>query len=363
MRTAIPMRIAARAGETGMPSPSDRATLASPNPTADCLPPAESSVGGGVPRGVTDERLRESEERFHHLVEAVVDYAICMLDADGFVATWNAGARRAKGYAAEEIIGQHFSVFYVPEERADRKPERVLETVRQDGHYEDEGWRVRKDGSRFWAGVTMTAIRNPDRSIAGFAKVTRDLTERKRIAEELRKSEERFRLLVEGVEDYAIYMLDPTGRITTWNKGAERMKGYSAAEIIGQDFARFFPEQGWFSVLGGRDPHGIVRRRPSSHRFCQGDARPHRTARSRREEAGARAGARRARGSGAGGTADPGERGALSWTQRATRDRVRERRGLHHGRGSSRAQRVREQSSGIDVRVRFGGSVDRRRTG
>ncbi|HWP05247.1 MAG TPA: PAS domain S-box protein [Polyangiaceae bacterium] len=192
---------------------------------------------------VAEEELRRAEERFHHLVDAVTDYAIFLLDADGRVATWNAGARRAKGYTEEEIIGQHFSVFYPAEDRAAHKPERILDIVRNEGHYEEEGFRVRKDGSRFWANVNITALRDESGNVTGFAKVTRDLSERKRNEEALRRSEEKFRLLVDGVEDYAIHMLDPQGNVTTWNKGAARTTGYSADEIVGRSFTLFFPPE------------------------------------------------------------------------------------------------------------------------
>ena len=193
--------------------------------------------------GTTVKELRPSEEPFHHLVDAVIDYAIYMLDPDGRVTTWNAGARRAKGYTAEEIIGRHFSVFYTAADRAAGKPERILEAVRQSGHYVEEGWRVRKDGTEFWANVSITLLRDDEGNVRGFAKVTRDLTERNLTEEELRRAEERFRLLVDSVEDYAIYMLDPAGTVTSWNRGAERMKGYRADEIIGQPFSVFFPEE------------------------------------------------------------------------------------------------------------------------
>lgn len=131
----------------------------------------------------TEARLHASEERFHLLVDAISDYAIFMLDPTGHVATWNPGVARIKGYLPEEIVGRHFSVFYTPEDRAAGKPERILEAVRREGRFEDEGWRVRKDGSRFWANVIITALRDGSGAIRGFAKVTRDLTER-RSAEE-----------------------------------------------------------------------------------------------------------------------------------------------------------------------------------
>lgn len=194
-------------------------------------------------RGHTQEQQR-SDERFHYLVDAVTDYAIFVLDAAGYVETWNAGARRTKGYEASEIVGQHFSVFYTPDDRRAGKPQHVLEVVRREGRYEEEGWRVRKDGTHFWASVVVTALRDADGTLTGFAKVTRDLTERRRAEEELRRSEERFRLLVEGVSDYAIYMLDAAGRVTTWNAGAERIKGYTQSEILGSYYGVFFgPEQ------------------------------------------------------------------------------------------------------------------------
>jgi len=193
--------------------------------------------------------LRQSEERFRLLVESVRDYAIFMLDTKGTVLTWNAGAERFKGYRANEIIGQHFSRFYPPEALARGLPQHELDVASETGSFEDEGWRVRKDGSQFWANVVITAMRGSGGRLLGFAKVTRDLTQRRRHEEDLRRSEERFRLLVEGVSDYAIFMLDVNGRVATWNVGAQRIKGYSAEEIIGQHFSIFYPpdvkESGW----------------------------------------------------------------------------------------------------------------------
>src|ERR1700722_235429 len=197
-----------------------------------------ASQGGGK-----KEELRHSEERFRLLVESVRDYAIFMLDPDGHVLTWNAGAQRFKGYRADEIIGQHFSRFYTSEALASGLPKYELKIAGKTGVFEDEGWRVRKDGSLFWANVVITAMRNPEGELVGFAKVTRDLTQRRGHEEELRRSEERFRLLVEGVAEYAIFMLDPNGRVATWNSGAERIKGYTAAEIIGQHFSAFYPDE------------------------------------------------------------------------------------------------------------------------
>ncbi|WP_327754211.1 PAS domain S-box protein [Sphingobium sp. SJ10-10] len=193
-----------------------------------------------------------SGNRFELLVQNVTDYAIYMLSPNGIIVSWNPGARRFKGYEAEEIIGEHFSRFYTPEDQAAGIPALALETAEHEGRFEAEGWRVRKDGSRFWAHVVIDPIREPGGQLIGFAKVTRDLTERRAAEEELRRSEERFRLLVQGVTDYAIYMLDPVGTITSWNPGAERFKGYKAEEILGQNFARFYSEEDRMAGLPSR---------------------------------------------------------------------------------------------------------------
>jgi PAS domain S-box-containing protein len=158
------------------------------------------------------------------------------------VTTWNPGAQRFKGYAANEIIGQHFSRFYTEDDRKTGLPNRALETAEREGKFEAEGWRVRKDGSRFWAYVVIDPIRDRSGQIIGFAKITRDLTERKAAEQVLHRSEEQFRLLVQGVSDYAIYLLDLEGNITSWNLGAQRIKGYFANEIIGQHFSRFYTD-------------------------------------------------------------------------------------------------------------------------
>jgi PAS domain S-box-containing protein len=189
------------------------------------------------------ERPYESltgEGRFQLLVSAITDYAIYMLDPTGVVTSWNAGAQRFKGYQPSEIIGQHFSRFYTEEDRQVGLPKRALEIAAAEGRFESEGWRVRKDGTRFWAHVVIDPIRAPTGTLVGYAKITRDLTEHKLAAETLKRSEQQFRLLVNGVTDYAIYMLDPQGHITNWNLGAQRIKGYGADEIIGQHFSRFY---------------------------------------------------------------------------------------------------------------------------
>jgi len=177
---------------------------------------------------------------FQLAVQQTKDYALFLLDPTGHIMSWNLGAQRIKGYAPEDIIGRHFSIFYTREALDRGWPAHELKVAGMEGRFEDEGWRVRKDGSRFWANVVITALRDTGGKLVGFSKITRDLTERKMHEEALAQSEERFRLLVEGVLDYAIYMLDPDGIITSWNAGAQRIKGYTAQEIIGKHFSRFF---------------------------------------------------------------------------------------------------------------------------
>jgi PAS domain S-box-containing protein len=173
-------------------------------------------------------------------VQSILDYAIYLLDPNGFVTSWNAGAERIKGFQAKEIIGQHFSTFYTAEDREAGLPGQVLETARREGKFEGEGWRVRKDGARFWASVVVDAIKNERGEVIGFAKITRDMTEKREAQQTLLDAERTFRILVQGVTDYAIYMLDPDGRVTNWNAGAERIKGYTPDEIVGEHFSRFY---------------------------------------------------------------------------------------------------------------------------
>ena len=186
------------------------------------------------------ESVQGTDDRYRLLVDAISDYAIYMLDAEGRVASWNPGAERFKGYSADEILGQHFSRFYTEEDRANGLPELALATAASEGRFEREGWRVRKDGTRFWAHVIVDPIIAPGGELLGYAKVTRDLTERKKAEEQLRREEQGFRILVEGVSDYAIYMLDPNGIVTNWNAGAQRIKGYGPDEIIGRHFSMFY---------------------------------------------------------------------------------------------------------------------------
>ena len=179
------------------------------------------------------------DSAYKRLVQSIVDYAIYIIDLDGRVASWNAGAEHIKGYSAEEIIGEHFSHFYTPEDRNADVPNRTLTIASEEGRFSAEGWRVRKDGSRFWATIVVDPIWQ-DGALAGFAMITRDVTKNREAALATIEAERRFRILVQGVTDYAIYMLSPEGVITNWNTGAQRIKGYSEAEIVGQHFSRFY---------------------------------------------------------------------------------------------------------------------------
>lgn len=203
---------------------------------------------GKVTRDITDQHeghqaLIESERRFRLLVDSVVDYAIYMLDPSGVITNWNAGAARIKGFSADEVVGSHFSRFYTKEDRSRGLPAIALETARREGKFETEGWRLRKDGGRFWASVVIEPIRNETGDLIGFAKITRDITERRSAQEALRESERQFRMLVSAVIDYALFMLDPNGVVVSWNAGAEKIKGYRAEEIIGSHFSRFYSEE------------------------------------------------------------------------------------------------------------------------
>ncbi len=189
------------------------------------------------------EWLRARRGHFDQLVAAVEDYAVFMMSPDGIILDWNRGAERLKGYTAAEIVGQHFSVFYSQEDRDTRFPDQELEIASEEGHFAIEGWRYRRDGTRFWASVTITAIRSESAEVEGFLKITRDLTERKNAEELLHRSEERFRLLLESVQDYAIFTLDPEGHVMSWNHGARRIKQYEEKEILGRHFSVFYPQE------------------------------------------------------------------------------------------------------------------------
>jgi PAS domain S-box-containing protein len=201
-----------------------------------------------------NEQLRDSEERYHKMISEIEEYAIILLDENGIIQNWNRGAHKIKGYHDHEIIGRHFSIFYLPEDRTMDLPGQLLKKACNEGKAIHEGWRLRKDGSRFWGSITLTALHGANEEIIGFSKVTRDLTEKK-IAEDqlkqfaaelqekndaLRASEERYHKMIAEVQDYAILLLDVQGNIQNWNAGAEKIKGYTAEEIIGQNFQVFY---------------------------------------------------------------------------------------------------------------------------
>ncbi len=198
---------------------------------------------------------QRKQQQFWLFVEAVPDYAIFMLDPEGNISTWNAGVERLHGYKAAEIVGTHFSRFYTAEQAANGEPQKLLDVAIQSGHAQDEGWRVRKDGSTFWASVTIAAVRDVTGKLIGFGTVTHDLSERRRTEMALHRSEDRFRLMAEVVQDYAIFMLDPDGNVASWNTGAKRIKGYSASEIIGRHFSCFFPEK---DIRAGKPAHELA---------------------------------------------------------------------------------------------------------
>jgi PAS domain S-box-containing protein len=205
-------------------------------------------------RKQTELELRKNEQRYRLMVEGVKDYAIFMLDPTGHIMSWNEGAKRLKGYHPNEIIGKHFSTFYTAEDLETKKPERELKIAVATGKYEEEGWRIRKNGSLFWANIVITALFNEQNQLIGFSKVTRDLTERKQNDESLRQSEERYRALVEQLTDYGIFMLDEKGKIVSWNEGANRIMGYAANEIIGKYVSIFFPEE---DIINGKPAHEL----------------------------------------------------------------------------------------------------------
>ena len=193
------------------------------------------------------------------LVDAVTDYAIYMLDPNGIITRWNPGAKRFKGYEEAEILGESFSRFYTEEDRKTGLPQRALQIAEREGKFENEGWRIRKDGTRFWAYVVIDPIRDNSGKLIGFAKITRDLTERMQAETALRASQEQFRLLVQGVTDYAIFQLSPEGNVSSWNAGAQRIRGYAPEEIIGKHFSTFYSEEDRRSGLPQRALETAIR--------------------------------------------------------------------------------------------------------
>ena len=194
-----------------------------------------------------DAALARSQMQVHAIVENVHDYTINLLDPMGRILTWNEGSRRIHGMSATEALGKNFSIFFAPDEIAQGEPEQLLEEAARTGRCHAAGWRVGLPGSRIWAEVDLTAIRDSSGQLTGFSRVLHDMTAHKQAEDALRRanselieSEERFRMLVDPVRDYAIYMLDPEGRVVTWNLGAERCKGYTAPEVLGKHVSMFY---------------------------------------------------------------------------------------------------------------------------
>jgi PAS domain S-box-containing protein len=204
-----------------------------------------------------NEELKLEEEKYHKMVSEVQDYAIILMDVNGKILDWNKGAEQLKGYKANEIIGNNFRLFYAQEDKNTNLPQRLLAEAAKNGTANHEGFRVRKDGTRFWGHVVITALHNDDGRIIGFSKVTKDLTERKaaedRLAiftqelkqanEALKRSEERYHQMIAEVQDYAILLMTRNGEIQNWNTGAELIKGYKAHEIIGKSFRQFYVQE------------------------------------------------------------------------------------------------------------------------
>lgn len=191
--------------------------------------------------------MRNAQDDFPHpddwskqWVNAVRDYAIIGLSPDGIIRTWNCGAGHIHGFGADEVVGHSFSMFHTQEDRQKGSAATALEAARKAGRSESEGWRIRKDGSRFWANVVITVLTDEQGHVSGFVKIVRDMTDKKRAYEAVVESERRFRMLVDGVTDYAIFMLSPDGIVTNWNAGARRINGYRAEEIIGSHFSRCY---------------------------------------------------------------------------------------------------------------------------
>ena len=201
--------------------------------------------------------LKSSEERYHQMIAEVEDYAIILLSKDGTIENWNKGAEKIKGYTEAEAVGKNFRMFYPEEDQRSGLPETLIQNAIVRGKSNHEGWRVRKDGTRFWGSISITALHDAKGNVLGFSKVTRDLTERRngelkvqqfnedlsKKNELLRRSEETYHRMVSEVEDYVIILLNPEGCIQNWNKGAEKIKGYSPKEIIGKHFSIFYSAQ------------------------------------------------------------------------------------------------------------------------
>jgi PAS domain S-box-containing protein len=180
---------------------------------------------------------------YKRMIEEIQDYAIILMDERGIIVNWNKGAEKIKLYSEKEILGKHFSIFYLKEDLDNNLPQKLMEEAKTNGRAAQEGWRKRKDGTRFWGSITITAVHNDDNAVIGFCKVTRDLTDKKITEDHLRLSEERYHQMIAEVQDYAIILLDPEGIIKNWNVGAQRIKGYLADEVIGKKIDLFYTEE------------------------------------------------------------------------------------------------------------------------
>src|SRR6185295_19170343 len=192
--------------------------------------------------GISND-LADSDHLYQRMIREIQDYAIILLDVDGIIRSWNKGAQRIKLYSQEEILGRHFSIFYSQENLAYNLPKILLNEAKKKGRAAQEGWRVRKDGSKFWGSITITALHDDDNNVIGFSKVTRDLTDKKTAEDNLKMSEERYHKMIAEVQDYAIILLDANGVIENWNAGAEFIKGYSSDEIVGRRFDIFYTQE------------------------------------------------------------------------------------------------------------------------
>jgi len=215
---------------------------------------AQASQSNEISRITT---LGLTDHKFQTIISEVEDYAIILLNRDGTIASWNKGAEKIKGYTSEEIIGKSYKLFYPKEDIESGLPEILLEQARDQGKVNYEGWRVKKNGYRFWGSISIHAIHNTEGALEGYIKITRDLTAKKVVEDkysnmleelrlknqELQREEERYHKMVSEVRDYAIILLDSEGKVVDWNKGAERLKGYTAAEIIGKNFRLFYPQE------------------------------------------------------------------------------------------------------------------------
>ncbi|MDF2438635.1 MAG: sensor histidine kinase [Bacteroidota bacterium] len=193
-----------------------------------------------LPKQDSESSLQTRSDLYQKMIEEIEDYAIILMDEKGIIRNWNKGAQKIKGYTEAEIIGKHFSIFYLPEDLASGLPQKLMEQARRTGRAVQEGWRKRKDGTKFWGSITITAIHDEEHNVIGYSKVTRDLTEKKIAEDQLRMSEERYHQMIAEVQDYAIILLSPEGLIENWNIGAEKIKGYKASEVVGKKFEVFY---------------------------------------------------------------------------------------------------------------------------